>query len=237
MHKKTRDTFVPAVAAPASGKTRLDNHASSGRCLPHAGDRDPTRGEAPSPADEPQAQTQPAPPAVPVDLFDRAGVKFPKKAQSLTTALILIWIALFLLDVAVRRIALDTAAIARRVKSWLPGKRAVLVAGGTLDKLRRRRDQLREQLRSRPKDAFASRRFEAGEDAKASELPKAKTAEQPAPEKPEPKAPAKRTPARTEAEQTHLQQLLKARRKAKDHLRGPQDSLGKDDRTPPTGDS
>jgi uncharacterized membrane protein len=47
------------------------------------------------------------------DLFSRAGLVKPQSAQPLTIPLLLAWVVLFLADVAVRRIAIDFAAIAR----------------------------------------------------------------------------------------------------------------------------
>jgi len=49
------------------------------------------------------------------DLFSRAGLVKPRSAMPLTIPLLLAWVALFLADVAVRRIAIDFAAIARRL--------------------------------------------------------------------------------------------------------------------------
>lgn len=57
------------------------------------------------------------------NLFDRAGLKFPQTAFPMTKPLIIIWLILFLLDVAVRRIALDFKTMAvcweLRPSSWL----------------------------------------------------------------------------------------------------------------------
>jgi len=47
------------------------------------------------------------------DLFSRAGLVKPQSALPLTIPLLLAWVVLFLADVAVRRIAIDFAAIAR----------------------------------------------------------------------------------------------------------------------------
>jgi uncharacterized membrane protein len=49
------------------------------------------------------------------DLFSRAGLVKPRSALPLTVPLLLAWVVLFLADVAVRRVAIDLAAIARRL--------------------------------------------------------------------------------------------------------------------------
>jgi len=49
------------------------------------------------------------------DLFSRAGLSAPRAFVPLTKPLFLAWVILFLLDVAIRRIAIDLQAIARRL--------------------------------------------------------------------------------------------------------------------------
>jgi uncharacterized membrane protein len=148
-------------------------------------------------------------------LFDRAGVKFPQSATSLTRPLIFIWLVLFLLDVAVRRIAIDVRALARRAWAATPSWRRSKEAGATLDRLKLRRQKLKKQLSGRKKDAFASRKYDAGEKGVEGELPMSKTA----PLKPKPteadETPKK--PKKAEPEATHLQQLLNAKRQARDN--------------------
>jgi len=49
------------------------------------------------------------------NLFDYTGLKFPSTQMPLNRPLMFIWLVLFLLDVAVRRVVLDVRAIARKV--------------------------------------------------------------------------------------------------------------------------
>jgi len=150
------------------------------------------------------------------ELFDYATLKFPKTEMPLLKPLMLIWLALFLLDVAMRRVILDVRAIARRAVSLVRLKKLVQQTDQTLDRLRARRLKLRDQLSARKADAMASRRYEAGEEIKG-DLPMAGAVKQ-ADVQPE-KKPEKPVPERAETpkESSHIQRLLKAKRKAADH--------------------
>jgi uncharacterized membrane protein len=149
------------------------------------------------------------------ELYDYAGLKFPETEMPLLRPLMLIWLALFLLDVAARRIILDVRAIAKRAVSFVLLKKTDLKDDLTLDSLRARRQTLRDQLSTRKADESASRRFQAAEDYRG-EMPAIET------EKPvEPKAekkPDKTVPEKTKAEtldeSSHIQRLLKAKHKA-----------------------
>jgi len=146
-------------------------------------------------------------------LFDYSGLKFPETQLPMTRLLMSIWLAVFLLDVAVRRIALDLRAMAQRVASFVRRPLAERKADKTLERLRLAQKKLREQLFTRADESLASRRYEA--DQKYSgDLPKAQvplqsdvSTEKP-PEKPE--------TVKKDAEEdlSHIQQLLRAKRKA-----------------------
>jgi len=113
----------------------------------------------------------------------------------------------------VRRIALDLRAMAQRVASFVRRPLAERKADKTLERLRLAQKKLREQLFTRADESLASRRYEA--DQKYSgDLPKAQvplqsdvSTEKP-PEKPE--------TVKKDAEEdlSHIQQLLRAKRKA-----------------------
>ncbi|MHC4645364.1 MAG: hypothetical protein ACYTBJ_07670, partial [Planctomycetota bacterium] len=153
------------------------------------------------------------------ELFDYSGVKFPETHLPLTRPLMFVWLCLFLLDVAVRRVAVDFRAAGRSVVSFVRSLRPQRKADQTLERLRLTRRKLREQLSVRPKDAFASRRYEAGEQY-SGELPAAKVApkmETP-PAKPAEKAESEKV--KPEMGAAHIQQLLKAKRKATDRRQG-----------------
>jgi hypothetical protein len=150
------------------------------------------------------------------DLFDYAGLKFPETEMPLLRPLMLIWLALFLLDVAARRVILDVRAIARRAVSFVRLKNTERKADQTLDRLRARRQTLRDQLSARKADQSASRRYQAGEDYRG-ELPITETvklAETKAEKKSEKSVPEK---AEATDDSSHIQRLLRAKHKAAEH--------------------
>ncbi len=148
-----------------------------------------------------------------VNLFDSAGLKFPETQTPLLRPLMFIWLALFLLDVAMRRVVLDFRAMARRVAVLLRIRKTELKADKTLERLQARRQKLRDQLEARKAATVASKRYRASEEFEG-ELPAA-DAERPVRPKPETK-PAESAPAKPAAGEgsEHIQRLLRAKRKA-----------------------
>jgi hypothetical protein len=124
----------------------------------------------------------------------------------------LIWLALFLLDVAARRVILDVRAIARRVTLFVRLKKPERKVDQTLERLRARRQTLRDQLSARKTDQSATR-YQASEDYRG-EMPTAETLKR-AEVKVEKKA-EKAMPEKAEAteDSSHIQRLLKAKQKA-----------------------
>jgi len=159
------------------------------------------------------------------DLFDYAGLKFPETELPLLRPLMLIWLALFLLDVAARRVILDIRAIARRVASFVSLKKIERKTDQTLDRLRARRKTLREQLSARKADQSAARRYEASKDYQG-EMPTIEVTKRV--EKKFEKKPEKTVPEKTEAteESSHIQRLLRAKQKAAENR---QDDKNKND--------
>ena len=126
-----------------------------------------------------------------------------------------IWLALFLLDVAMRRVVLDFRAIARKVAFVLRYGKTELKADKTLERLKARRQKLRDQLEARKAASVASKRYRASEEFEG-ELPVADTKR---PVRPQPeKKPAEEAPAKPAAAEgsEHIQRLLRAKRKAAD---------------------
>jgi hypothetical protein len=149
------------------------------------------------------------------DLFDRTGVKIPEARIPLTEPLIKLWLVIFLLDVAVRRVALDWVGAWRKTLHWVRGRR-MLHTDPTLDRLRVRREQLKQQLTAKGADQLKARRYQAT-SAASDTLPTARV-DEPVPAHEKRATPAKpdksNTPARP-SETSHIQQLLDAKRKAK----------------------
>ncbi|MEN6309623.1 MAG: VWA domain-containing protein [Anaerohalosphaeraceae bacterium] len=145
------------------------------------------------------------------DLFNDKGLKFPQTETPLTELLMLIWVGVFLMDVATRRVALDFAAMARRVVALFKHSR-VEQADVTLAKLKAKQKAIHDQL-TVASQAQAAKRYEPPKGAAARELPKTAAAQEEKPtEKP---AQAEAKPKAEQPEQAgHIDQLLKAKRKA-----------------------
>ncbi|MHC4741253.1 MAG: glutamine amidotransferase [Planctomycetota bacterium] len=149
-----------------------------------------------------------------VTIYDHAGLEFPHNQMPLTKPLMFVWLILFLLDVAVRRVVVDFRAMARRAVELIRAARGQRKVDQTLERLKMRREKLRDRLSSRKADALASKRYEAGSDAKG-ELPLVKATEPPKAE-PEKKKPEKPAPKKAVQDSSHIDRLLKAKQKTKD---------------------
>jgi hypothetical protein len=147
------------------------------------------------------------------NLFDYAGLEFPETEMPLLKPLMFIFLALFLLDVAVRRVVLDFRAMARRIVSVVRLAKPQHKTDPVLERLRLRRQKLQEQLSTGKAAAIAAKRYKGG-DAFEGDLPVAKVTEPVKPvsasqsEKPAPEKTAARE------DNSHIQRLLKAKRKA-----------------------
>ncbi|MBN1817171.1 MAG: VWA domain-containing protein [Sedimentisphaerales bacterium] len=143
-----------------------------------------------------------------VDLFDYSGLKFPETQLPITRWLLVFWVALFLLDVAVRRVAVDFAAVGRKAASWIRHGRKKVESDATLDALKQRRQKVQEQFKQR-----AGVRYEGGQKApdKDVRIPQADVSKPVEPRSPE--GPSKKTD-KTGQEESHIQHLLRAKRGA-----------------------
>jgi hypothetical protein len=160
-----------------------------------------------------------------VDLFDRSGLRFPETPLPLTRPLMLIWLGLFLLDVAVRRVALDVRAAARRVGAALGRLRPRRAAAGrTLARLQARRRQVRDRLVARGRRGAAARRYEVPQGGpEPAELPLAEGQEPQRPEAPAVEQPEAQRPAEQAEDEDHLARLLRAKRQARDRMKKDKD--------------
>jgi len=146
------------------------------------------------------------------NLFDYTGLTFPKTEMPLLQPLMFVFLGLLLLDVAVRRVVLDFRAMARRAASLIRLSRPERKADPTLERLRARRQKLREQLSAGKAAAVTARRYTGGETFNG-DLPIAKVMEQATPQtkKTEESVPQKMSAGE---DSSHIQRLLKAKRKA-----------------------
>ncbi len=146
------------------------------------------------------------------NLFDYTGLKFPETPLPLIRPLMLIWLALFLLDVAVRRLALDFKAMSRRMIQVI-SRKTVQKAETTLDKLKITRKQVQDQFKIRSRDAAASRKYVPDEKFKG-DLPVSKV-EDKKPSQPEVKKEESKPDKKAKQEDvTHIQRLLNAKKKS-----------------------
>jgi len=147
------------------------------------------------------------------NLFDKTELKFPEAQLPMTEPLMWIWLVVFLLDVAVRRIALDVRSVLRRAVSFLAASRAQRKTDKTIERLRRTRKKIHEQLSPTASEPASSMRYEAAESY-AGDLPTAKVQPRGEPrieKRPEEAKPQKQ---KSQEDQSHIQQLLRAKRKA-----------------------
>jgi len=149
------------------------------------------------------------------NLFDRGGLKFPETQLPLVRPLMLIWLALFLLDVAVRRVILDIRAIGRRIAVLLRYRRDKRKEDKTLEQLKQRRQKVRDQLSARSRESIVSRRYEADEKFEG-ELPIVKPSTMKAETENTISQKSETVKDISEGEASHIQRLLKAKRKAGD---------------------
>jgi hypothetical protein len=99
----------------------------------------------------------------------------------------------------------------RRIVSLVRAAKGEKKIDQTLERLKLRRQKLREQLSARKADALASKRYEGSEKYQG-DLPVAEAAQKPKP-KPQ-KKPEEPTPAKAAEQISHIDRLLKAKQKA-----------------------
>lgn len=147
-----------------------------------------------------------------VNLYDYAGLTFPRTYLPLLRPLMLAWLVVFLLDVAVRRVAVDVRASLRRAKAWLiRSKRRE--QDQTISRLQERRQKLREQWSARKAQGIPAAHYE-GAGRYEGELLTAEPKREPE----KPKEETKKPPSdKKRAETTHIDQLLQAKRKKAGH--------------------
>ena len=152
-----------------------------------------------------------------MDLFDRSGAVLPATPLPLTGPLMIAWVILFLLDVAARRIAVDVRALLRKAAVALRPRRRAAQKGKTLDRLQARREKLKQQLAARAPDATAQRKYQAR--AESAEPLRMADVSEPAHDERTPAqaaAPdAEAPPTDKPQTETHLDRLLRAKRKAR----------------------
>jgi uncharacterized membrane protein len=151
------------------------------------------------------------------NLFDPTGLKFPRTETPLTELLMLIWLGVFLMDVAVRRVVLDVVAIGRKAAGLFRKSGQAQHPDATVARLKERQKAIHQQLTRASQVQMqekAATRYEPPKESSSQALPTMPQAEQKPVEPPkiEPSKPAVKPPEKT----GYIDQLLKARKKAMD---------------------
>ncbi|MCF7955032.1 MAG: VWA domain-containing protein, partial [Phycisphaerae bacterium] len=150
------------------------------------------------------------------NIFDATGLKYPQAQLPLTKPLMLVWLGVFLLDIAVRRISIDFKAMFRKTFAFMYRPKAPTKASENLQRLRMTRKSASEKLAQRSQRQKAAKRYD-GSGKAASDIPVAgeNVTAEPKPRKAEKET--KKTKEKPAAPQSHIDQLLKAKRKANDN--------------------
>lgn len=151
-----------------------------------------------------------------VNLFGQERLSFPTTSLPLNLPLMIAWLAVFWLDVATRRVALDLRAMWRQ---FFGKSSRADQSRQTLAQLRTRRQMVCVEIEERvEKEAQrqTAYRYEGGEEAESVELKMADTSVA----KTKPPASASRTPAGEAAgqENSSFNRLLKAKRTARNRM-------------------
>ena len=147
---------------------------------------------------------------MPASLFDLSGVKIPETHMPLTRPLLILFLILFLLDVAVRRVALDLVTAWQDLRQWAR-RRNDVQDDPTLSRLRQRRQDLKQQLSSPQVKQVMAKRYEAPSESQVTPPPVATDSPTP---KPPVAEPTSTEPSESEAT-SHIQQLLRAKRRGR----------------------
>jgi uncharacterized membrane protein/Mg-chelatase subunit ChlD len=140
--------------------------------------------------------------------FDHASLAFPLERKPLWKELSILWLVLFLIDVAVRRVALDFKAFFRRVFRGKSDRSQQAV-----DDLRKHQLEVKKKITRATEPAVAQTRYEPGSPAV-----EVQTARE---EKPvEPKVERQEKPEKdTSSEPSYLERLKQAKQKARDNMK------------------
>lgn len=167
------------------------------------------------------------------DLWDRAGIRMPVATTPLWMPMALASIALFLVDVGIRRVRIDPAAIARRVAGLFGAAKAR--EGVRTDALQAAREKARRRLDDDQRvqggmsggaargaaetPETATRKFEASGSTGAegpSPLSRVRSTDAPAKARPAQDAPGGKEPGK--GEEQGLSALMKAKRRAQERI-------------------
>ena len=167
-------------------------------------------------------------PSEAASVFDRSNLEEAQTRRPIWEDLIRLMLLLFLLDVAIRRIAISPVEVARKMRKWIAelagGRRTAEASVAALSTLKATRQRVQEDMQSQSDRSEAgpapekSARYEAPQTEKkvSEDLSRALggASEQTAPVI---SRPTRKTPATNETEYTS--RLLRAKRRARDELK------------------
>lgn len=149
-------------------------------------------------------------------LFDRASLTFPRERTPLGKELGILWLAIFLLDVAVRRVAPDFAGIRRKMVDLVARFRRSGERPAAVEALRRRSQEVREKIRKASDPELAGRRYEAPATSRTEQPAAVPRPEASKAETRETKAEKTDTPAA--APPSYIDRLRQAKQKARETM-------------------
>jgi len=151
------------------------------------------------------------------DLWSRGGLPVPVSAQPIWLATAIFAMAVFLVDVAVRRIRIEIAVIRSLIAKALGGR--AVTTGEQLGTLRQTRKKVRETMSETDEDAIKASRRAVEKAAEARfEAPVQETGSVPLVDKTEPEATTKRQSEPEADEETGMSRLMRAKKKAQQDL-------------------
>jgi len=148
------------------------------------------------------------------NLFDHASLLYPLTRKPLWKELSILWLVLFLLDVAVRRVVLDFRAMGKRFRSWLDKFYKSKGTDHVVDSLKEHQLKVRQKMKKSSETSVAQVKYEPP-SVSTSPPP---TAEQ-RPTKPAtPEKPVEPKPSNAPAPSSYLDRLKEAKRKARENI-------------------
>lgn len=150
------------------------------------------------------------------ELFSHAGLIFPDARKPLWKQLALLWLVLFLMDVAVRRVAIDPAALMKRLRESIASRRSQPTPEAVAT-LRAHQEAVKKKLkRDSAERRVAARRYEAPPGAEQTQLLDQAQPGPPKPQKPE-KTPIEEIPP--ESPTSYIDRLKQAKQQAEERMK------------------
>ena len=150
-------------------------------------------------------------------LFDHASLVFPSVARPLWKPLLVLWLVLFLIDVAVRRVVVDFSAVLRQIRQAIGALSRGQSARQAIAALREHQLSVRKKIKRDADSRLASARFEPSTQVtRPTELFTAQQEDQqPAKSKPQKE---QKIPEKPSDAESYMDRLKQAKQKARDDM-------------------